>query len=746
MAEKRKHIMESANGRLSQLLLAYEGTAAGKRPRTEEAGIVLPPNVPMESVDSLNANGAFVFPIGNAAEGAAFVAQLRVCTNDWFHTNFKLMLDEPLPVMFKIAKPPYAAKPDMIESAAEWNTMTAEQKASYRMMIDLRTDYGMSMAFDISFVDKEFKKQPFVSMPGKSYFRQALIYTKQGNSGTSTGANVSTAWAKNGFGKWVHICPDIGLGMVVEAMKVMENLGLTPGLPNHFPHPIYKPPSGTPLEIHHDQMTPADLVRNLRVLVSSSDPSMSAWVARYGIQMLAHVQGGTGIHNGATFIVGPMTPAKMLICLDTFAVMSRDGDYDKWIARGKGIHFLDVEKYLPAFNNALQQAGFGPVGLVPIAPTNLQAFSGGFGLGFPVGMWHGSFSNAGNEDQAVGKGSRVTITMPLTLRGAEQKIDDRIPTRLRHMATVSTEGLPKERYEAAGAWLANDTVVYAFGATHLHPERILNYICCPSAATALGLPVGPYHSISVKPKSVANYLAVLEAIQRGSAAGPSSAPPPVEPMEPVEPMDENADDELLDNVPLSNLVPGAPLPVYKHSNLLTLRSPPSPNVLTDTDVRLVKVKQPWAEALVKGQKNVENRRWFLNPSTGFPAWVLVVASKSIPTEAYMKDYTARLTRQAGPGATGPGPTTTTRKWSFLRGKIVGMIRVAGCYPQEKMPIQSVWYNPPDIGWVVDEAWSFDDAIDLEPDDKFQTQVSLRQRQQYTPRLIEEIRKLQSNYQ
>jgi len=313
------------------------------------------------------------------------------------------------------------------------------------------------------------------------------------------------------------------------------------------------------------------------------------------------------------------------------------------------------------------------------------------------------------------------------------------------MATVSTEGLPKERYEAAGAWLANDTAVYASGATHTHPERILNYICCPSAATALRRPVGPYHPISVKPKSVANYLAVLEAIQRGSAAGPSSAPPPVEPVEPVEPVDEDSDDELLDNVPLSSLTSVEPLPAFKHPNQLSLRMPPSPNVLTDSDVRLVKVKQPWAEALVTGQKNVENRRWFLNPTTGFPAWVLVVASKSSPTEAYMKDYAARLTSQAGPGATGPGPLMKTKK-EFLRGKIVGMIRVAGCYPQEKMPIQSVWYNPPDIGWVVDEAWSFADPIDLDPNDKFQTQVSLRQRQQYTPRLIEEISKLQSNYQ
>lgn len=674
------------------------------------------PCVPMESTDSLNSNGAFVFPVRTPTDG--FTSHIRQCTNDWFHANFKLMLDEPLPVMFKGSKPPYAPKPDLIASAEEWNTLTDERKTYYRTRIDLTTDKGMSMAFDTSFLDKEFKKEPLLSMPGKKYFRQAIIYTKQGNSGVAMGTLVSKAWTKAGFGMWAHICPDASLGMVVDAMHMMEKLGLSPGLPNHFPHAIYKPPSGTPLEVHHDQMAPRNLLQNLREHVASADSSMSAWVAKHGIQMLAHLHGGTGISNGATFVVGPMTPTKMLICLETLEKVSRDGDYEKWMAKADGIHYLNVEKYLPEFNKALQQAGFDPVGMVPIAPTDPGAFSGGFGLGFPVGMWHGSFSNAGEEDQMNGKGSRLTITLPLTLRNATQVPDSRIPTRLRAMATVSMEGLTVDEYKRAGEWLANDLKEYASGSTHSNPERILDFVCCSDAAKVLGRKVGPYFPISVKPQSVANYLDVLNRIERGESLTLPST-----------------DQTLMDDVPMED----APQLLEQPSS-----APPSLDVLTDTDVRLIKVKQPWAEALVTGKKNVENRNWHLTPSTGFPAWVLVVASKSAPTGPYMKDYVARLTLQGGPGATGPGPVTQ-EKDEFVLGKIVGIIRVVGCFTQASMPVQSVWYNPPDIGWVVDQAWPFDDPIDLHPRDMFQTQVSLKHREIYLPRVKEEMMKLEPKY-
>lgn len=558
------------------MMLASEETSTGKReratPRTYESGRVLPAAVPMESADSLDFNGASVFPIlQTPLKGAQFVVQLRQCTNAWFHANFKKMLDEPLEVMFKDAKPPFAPKPIMTQAAEQWNTLSDSQKTAFRMMIDLRTDYGMSLVFDLLFFDKELSRNPGLrDMPGKQYFRQAMIYTKQGNSGMAQGS-MATAWTKKGFGKWAHICPNIGLSMVEAAMKRMERLGLQVGLPEHFPHLIYKPPDGSPLEVHHDQMNPSDLLANLREHVASSDNSTSAWVRKYGVQMLAHLQGGTGIYNGATFVVGPMNPVKMLICVETFRRTSVDGDFEQWIEKKNTIYMLDVEKYIEKFNFSLRNAGHGPVGLVPIAPsTRTQAFEGGFGLEFPVGFWHGSFSNSKTEDQAVGKGSRVTMTMPLTLRSTNQTSDPRILPRLRNMAVVSTPALSEEQYNQAGSWLQRDVKVYAAGATHTHPEKILDLICCKDAAEVLGRPVGPYAPISVRQAEVALYTAVLRKVERGesllSEAGSSSAPLlPPEPPEPPEPLEpppplpqppvalyDSEDSE--DEVPLSDLM------------------------------------------------------------------------------------------------------------------------------------------------------------------------------------------------
>ena len=66
---------------------------------------------------------------------------------------------------------------------------------------------------------------------------------------------------------------------------------------------------------------------------------------------------------------------------------------------------------------------------------------------------------------------------------------------------------------------------------------------------------------------------------------------------------------------LGSALPTAPSLVYTAATIL------------DGDVRLLKVKQPWAQLLVEGRKDCENRTWRLTPSTGFPAWVLIVASK-----------------------------------------------------------------------------------------------------------------------
>lgn len=62
-----------------------------------------------------------------------------------------------------------------------------------------------------------------------------------------------------------------------------------------------------------------------------------------------------------------------------------------------------------------------------------------------------------------------------------------------------------------------------------------------------------------------------------------------------------------------------------------------------------------------------------------------------------------------------------------------------------LPIKSVWYNPPDWGWVVDDAFAFHDPIPLDYSDKFQTSVRLSERPSYLELIAAEIAKLEPGY-
>ena len=56
--------------------------------------------------------------------------------------------------------------------------------------------------------------------------------------------------------------------------------------------------------------------------------------------------------------------------------------------------------------------------------------------------------------------------------------------------------------------------------------------------------------------------------------------------------------------------------------------------LTD-DTRMLNVRQPWADELVNGEKDIENRPNHLKLQ--FPAWVFIVASNSSPTRKNIVD-------------------------------------------------------------------------------------------------------------
>ena len=159
------------------------------------------------------------------------------------------------------------------------------------------------------------------------------------------------------------------------------------------------------------------------------------------------------------------------------------------------------------------------------------------------------------------------------------------------------------------------------------------------------------------------------------------------------------------------------------------------------DTKIIKVKQPWADALVTGKKDVENRSWPISSTCGpdSPVWFLVASSKSKPTKALMEDYERRMALQYPHGR----PYFDVPS-DFAYGAIIGIVRLKGCYPSWP----SVWYNAPDVAWVVDAAFEFEDPIPMHPEDGMQTQGSLgfgeRARFGYVSLVRDQIAKLVAN--
>lgn len=365
------------------------------------------------------------------------------------------------------------------------------------------------------------------------------------------------------------------------------------------------------------------------------------------------------------------------------------GEFAAWNAKERGKTDLDVEKHIDDFNSELAKQGQGPIGLIPAVPMKVSRGDyDGFGVCFPVGWLHGSFSNHKVENSSERKGSRITITLPVTMAGSTQVSDPRIPDRLRKMAVLSSGGHTEAEYAEAELWLKTDENVYAQGPTHRKPQRIVDLIRHPDAPG----PAGPFYPICVKPADVSRYLKAIDF-----AVPVPSAPPQAWPDE--------------------------------------WHEPPAVEVL-DADVRLLKVKQPWADVLVKGIKDVENRTWELKPKTGYPAWVLVVSSKSRPSGAMMADLRTRLTRVGHTLALALG----TNEDEYVYGHILGMIKIETCTTN---PPASVWHNASDVGWVVSDAWEFCNSIPLDENDGMQTQAALAVRPQYRAHIAKEIEKLEA---
>ena len=146
------------------------------------------------------------------------------------------------------------------------------------------------------------------------FFMQALRFAKMGGVSMPLG-NMINSWSQAGFGHWTHIVPDRALPMLAESMERSKTIfGIEAGLPDHFPHFIFKPPGGSSLGSHSDGFSPVELIGALERHESEGLSNLE-WAKTHGVQRLIHLEGGASMCDGATSAPMPMTPSRLLLCL-----------------------------------------------------------------------------------------------------------------------------------------------------------------------------------------------------------------------------------------------------------------------------------------------------------------------------------------------------------------------------------------------------------------------------------------------
>ena len=320
-----------------------------------------------------------------------------------------------------------------------------DYKEQVKMFFDPTTDSGRQNIFLDS---KKF---------GNPWLVERIRFILQGDANMGL-ANMHKSWSRAGFGYWAHIFPALGMQLTIRAKQVLNSMGIACEI-NGLSHIIYKPPGGSELKSHHDQMSPEILLSNLEAHMSSDDPSVTAWCNKYGVQCLAHVDGG--VQDGYTYSIAPMTPEKLLLCLKSVkdgkisGAIPGNKTINDWFQSESGPYFLNWKKCLPKFNNILNAAGLGPLEVCPMRPSSDH--TGPFFVIWPKGLGiHGSAPN---------KKRRISCTLPLGKRQNTRFIERGI--HLSNIANGITESEP---------FILNDTKPYNDGKTHKKPHLAAEWI------------------------------------------------------------------------------------------------------------------------------------------------------------------------------------------------------------------------------------------------------------------------------
>lgn len=371
----------------------------------------------------------------------AFLRDLDEATCRWFEEMTRDALRADL------SKPGAGYDPAVLRrQKAVWDALPAEERERELHGFSPATAEGRARLFN-----SKKRKRATEGKPYGDYLRHIVQRAKQGNTAMAL-SKMWHAWTDAGFGMWAHVVAALGLEIAVEVARLLSALGMRAKLSHHFPHVIYKPEDGAALGPHHDQITPQQLVRELRAHVASEDPSTLAWAKTHGLQLLSHLEGGRSA-DGATYIIGPMTCERLLMCLEFFGA---DSD-----TKTRGPYFYEWDRRLEDLNVMLRARGQPRLCQVPIAPRADEGgvAGGAFVAGWPVGFPHGSFKS---------KRRRVTITMPFDVR--ETPSDHGAPDSVAWLTDLSALVEEGEDTAAAAKRVRERTRPFADGSTHSKPS------------------------------------------------------------------------------------------------------------------------------------------------------------------------------------------------------------------------------------------------------------------------------------
>lgn len=505
--------------KLSTLTLTT-GPNASKRQRIGDRDDELARRPLAETLDMF---GCVAVPLRESGIDAQdFKEKVDAGTRAWFYARLNAALSPDVEVPTISTK----GTPDQTKMGAwrigrdAWSSLRDETKTAFLVRFDLQSQEGRDNLFvptKRNATIKDFADSAFdhpdtgLSNALAFYLSDRVTFVKQGDSRMGL-SSMYKSWSQTGFGKWAHIMPGVGLRAAMELRTKLGEEGVDTQLVGGS-HMIYKPPGGTELPAHTDGPRPATIITLLKAEYDKNGrfPTTTEWMQNNGVQSLVHFEGGDV--DGYTYAIGPMTPTRLYVCLkavqdgtidatdsELFGDSASDGNAGtartRFLTGGTGPSFMRWKENFAKFNAVLAANGdLEPLRVIPIRPYS-DPTSGAFVALWPVGFPHGSAPN---------RRRRITTTASLAVVAPRSKArDERVPKRVRALATIADPGATDLERASARALISTDTTPFHGGKTHLHPEHAGTWFDLTMLGSGTG---GFYQSIAPTPEEATAFAA-----------------------------------------------------------------------------------------------------------------------------------------------------------------------------------------------------------------------------------------------